>query len=81
MWALRVATPLDGDVRVTLDLPPATAYRLVLVGPDGRVLGRGLWSSATRQVARATACGTRTLSVRVERRGPPARVVLTTRVP
>ena len=81
VWTLRVATPLDGDLRVTLDLPPATPYRLTLVGPSGEVLGRGLWSSAMRQVARATVCGTRAVSVRVERQGPPARVVLGTRTP
>jgi hypothetical protein len=80
-WTTVVATPLDGELRVRLDLPPATPYRLVLTAPDGRVLGRGLWSSPTSQVARATVCGTRAVRVRVERHGPPARVVLTTRVP
>lgn len=80
-WTLRLATPLDGDLRVTLDLPPVTPYRLTVVGADGRRLAPGVWTSSTRQVASATICGTRSVLVRVERRGPPARFVLRASIP
>lgn len=80
-WTLRLATPLDGDLRVTLDLPPATPYRLAIASAEGRRLAHGLWASSTRQVASATVCGTRSVLVRVERRGPPARFVVKASVP
>ena len=80
-WTHRVATPLDGELQVTLELPPATPYRLSLRDGAGRVVARGLWSSATRQSASFTVCGHRRVTVRVERNGPPARFVLRIRRP
>ena len=81
VWTTRVRTPLDGELRVTLDLPPATPYRLEISRADGRVLARGLWSSQTRQVAQTTICGSRALSVRIVRQGPAARFAVTVTTP
>lgn len=75
-WTQRIATPLDGELRVTLELPPATPYRLSVRDGVGRVVARGLWSSPRRQTASFTVCGQRALTVRVERNGPPARFLL-----
>jgi hypothetical protein len=75
-WTQRVATPLDGELQVTLDLPPAMPYRLSVRDARGRVVARGTWSSARRQTTSFTVCGHRTVTLRVERNGPPARFVL-----
>jgi hypothetical protein len=66
VWTTRVATPLDGELEVTVRLRAGVAGKLaVLEGGTGRVAARGLWSSATEQHASVRVCGVRSVSVRV----------------
>jgi hypothetical protein len=68
-WSKKLSTPLDGDVSVRLQLPPATNAALEVLTPDGRVVTRGRWSSAREQTATFQACGQRSFSLRLTKRG------------
>jgi hypothetical protein len=66
LWTTRVATPLDGELEVTMRLPTGAGGKLaVLDGHTGRLAGRGLWSSSTEQRASVRVCGARGMTVRV----------------
>ena len=69
-WSKRLSTPLDGDVSVRLQLPPATNAALEVLAPDGRVVARARWSSAREQTATFQACGQRSFSLRLTNVGP-----------
>jgi hypothetical protein len=60
---IRVATPLDGTMRVTVRPPARSAIRLS-VSSGSRVLARG---SASLTSVQATVCGQRSVAVRVDR--------------
>ena len=64
-----IATPLDGTFRLTLHSPAGTRYRLELLGPTGKVVGRG--ASLAR-----TVCGERRFTARVTRVGRAGRFTL-----
>lgn len=65
-WTTTVATPLDGDLELSLKLVAATGVRLQIFEGDGvRVAARGLWASATEQRARLPVCGTRIARIRI----------------
>jgi hypothetical protein len=66
---VRIATPLDGPVRLTLRVPAGAPYRLELLGPSGTVVGRGATISRT-------VCGQRTFTARITRIGRPGRFSL-----
>ncbi len=72
-WSKKLSTPLDGDVSVRLQLPPATNAALEVLAPDGRVVARARWSSAREQNATFQACGQRSFSLRLTTRGAAAR--------
>lgn len=59
---IRISTPLDGNVSLTLRPPGTRRYRLELLGASGAVLARG--ATVTR-----TVCGSRTVVARVTRIG------------
>lgn len=61
---VRIVTPLDGLLRITLRPARGTRARLELLGPTGAVLGRGT------SVAR-TVCGERAFTARVTRLASP----------
>ena len=66
VWTTRVATPLDGELEVTLKLPAGAGGKLaVLEARTGRVAARGLWSSMTEQRAGVRICGARAMTIRV----------------
>jgi hypothetical protein len=65
-WTTSVATPLDGELEVTLKLAAVAGARLQILEGDGvRVAARGLWVSATEQRASLRICGSRTARVRI----------------
>jgi hypothetical protein len=81
-WVLPLTTALDGALSVTLRLAAGAGYDLSLVGPDHRtVLERGLWSQTGEKSLEHVVCGQRGLTVRVVRRGPPARFSVRVDVP
>lgn len=77
-WTMRVATPLDGDLRV--DVP--SAADLTLRSVDGRqILATGSWSGSGRKSATYRVCGARSLQVRLRRSGAAARFTLRMTIP
>jgi hypothetical protein len=68
---VRLTTPLDGILSVTLRLPRGRSDRLELVAGDGRtILARGLWAGASRKRLTYEICGRRAVELRVTRIGP-----------
>jgi hypothetical protein len=64
-WALRLTTPLDGDL--VLQVTPG-ADDLTLISGDGRtLLARGTWSTGGARAVDYHVCGLRTVLVRVTR--------------
>jgi hypothetical protein len=69
-WRLRVSTPLDGELRISLRLRPGAGHELALHSEDGRkLLARGLWSASRERTVDYTVCGERSVVVRVVRSG------------
>jgi hypothetical protein len=69
-WSVRIATPLDGQLRIALHLRSGAGHELTLLASDGRrVLARGLWSGTGRKIAEHTVGGERAVIVRVTRSG------------
>jgi hypothetical protein len=72
VWTTTIATPLDGELRVRIDVPDDVS----LVAPDGTVLARSTWTSAGGKRVGYRVCGVRSLRIRVSRAGPAARFTL-----
>jgi hypothetical protein len=72
-WSVRLTTPLDGDLRVTLRLPAGAGHSLTLLSADGgKLLARGLWAGVGTRTLGYRVCGNRSLVVRVTRNGRPS---------
>jgi hypothetical protein len=81
-WSGQVATPLDGEIRIQVNVPGGGADDVTLLSRDGRtVLATGSWSSSGAKVAEYRACGTRSLKVRVRRGGAAPRFALRVTAP
>jgi hypothetical protein len=81
-WKVALATPLDGELRVTLSLPRPRLYRLTVLSGDGAtVLASGLWSGTTTQTASFTVCDQRSLLIQVTGDGKAGRFTLRTTQP
>jgi hypothetical protein len=81
-WTTRVATPLDGDLRVRVTVPGGGADDVTLLSGDGQtVLASGSWASTGGKTAEYRVCGARSLRVRVTRGGTAARFTLQVQVP
>jgi len=72
VWTTTIATPLDGEIRVRIDVPDDVS----LAAPDGTVVARSTWTSAGGKWVGYRDCGVRSLRVRVLRAGPAARFTL-----
>jgi hypothetical protein len=70
VWALQIATPLDGQLDVKVTLPAGALDDVSLVG-DGDVLAAGLWSGLHEKKLSYQICGRRSLLLRVVRKGAP----------
>jgi hypothetical protein len=81
VWTIRLATPLDGTVGVSVLLPKRSQSTVALTTGDGRVLARGVRSGARTRRISSTVCGQRSLSVRVTPNGPPGTVSVVTTTP
>jgi hypothetical protein len=69
-WSVRLATPLDGDLRATLRLPAESGHALTLLSADRhKVLARGLWAGVSSKTLNYRVCGRRSLVLRVTRNG------------
>jgi hypothetical protein len=80
-WSTPLATPLDGDLEVTLRMPLGAGHTLELVEAGGGVVARGLWSGSGTRTIRHRVCGRRSFTVRVRNAGGPRRFVLRASVP
>jgi hypothetical protein len=73
-WSVRLTTPLDGDLKVTLRLPAGSGHELTLLSADrSNVLARGLWAGSSSKTLNYRVCGARSLVLRVARNGRPGR--------
>lgn len=72
-WTLRLDTPLDGELAITLRVPRRPGWpghELAVTAPGvRRALARGMWSSSGVKLLRYEICGRRSLVVRVTRSG------------
>jgi hypothetical protein len=82
LWSIPVATPLDGEIAVTIRLPKGGVHDVVLVDRERKaVVGTALWSGASEKRFTTTLCGTRSLLLKVRRRGAYGQVVATVEKP
>jgi hypothetical protein len=72
-WTSTIQTPLDGSLRIQI----SNADDLTLMSPDGHgVLATSSWTSSGGKALDYRICGTRSLKVRVVRRGAASRFTL-----
>lgn len=82
LWWIRIATPLDGDLRVSATLPRGGTHEVALVaGNRTTVVQRGQWVSQRVKRLSKVVCGQRSLFVRVTPRGAAGLVRVTVSVP
>ena len=77
VWWLSLATPLDGNLRVSATVPSRGngTVEIALVGPNRQtVLRRAQWVSQRVKTLDASVCGQRSLFVRVTQKGLVGRV-------
>jgi hypothetical protein len=81
-WRLKVATPLDGELRLRLAVGAGGANELTLLAENGRtVVGTGSWDSSGGVSLQRPVCGTRSTTVRVTRHSASRRFSLRVSVP
>jgi hypothetical protein len=81
-WSGQVATPLDGEIRIQVNVPGGGADDVTLLSSDGRsVLATGSWTGSGVKAANYLVCGKRSLEVRVKRGGTAARFSLRVTAP
>ncbi|HLE99922.1 MAG TPA: hypothetical protein VI540_08495 [Gaiellaceae bacterium] len=82
VWSIPLRTPLDGDVRVTVTFPRNGKHEIALLAPNRRtVIARGQSVGPRSKTLVATACGQRTLHLRVAQRGVLGLVRVTASTP
>jgi hypothetical protein len=72
-WTRAIATPLDGDLELSLRMMLGAGHTLEVLDSSGAVLARGLWSGSGVRTVRYRICGERSVRVRVGRAGGAAR--------
>ena len=66
VWWIRLATPLDGDLRVSATVPNGATSEVALVGADRRtVVRRAQWVGQRVERLAGSVCGQRSFFVRV----------------
>ena len=68
-WTHSLATPLDGDIELSLRMPVGAAHTLSLLDSGGAVLARGHWTGSGVRTLRYRVCGERSVRIRVGRAG------------
>jgi hypothetical protein len=82
VWWIPIATPLDGNLRITASVPRNAKYDVALVGENRRsVLQRAQWVGERAKKIETTVCGKRSLFVRVTKSGRAGRVSVTAATP
>jgi hypothetical protein len=75
VWWIPLATPLDGDLRVSATMPRGGTAEVALVGGNrSTVLRRAQWVTQRVKRLESSICGQRSLFVRVTQSGAPGRV-------
>jgi hypothetical protein len=75
VWWVPVATPLDGDYRLTVTVPNGGTHDVALVASNRRtVVGRAQWVGQRVKRLAGSICGQRSLFVRVTQKGALGRV-------
>ena len=80
-WTHTIATPLDGDLELSLRMPLGAGHTLELLDSRSAVVARGLWSGSGVRSLRFRICGQRSVRVRVGRAGGATRFQLRLNVP
>jgi hypothetical protein len=77
LWLMPVATPLDGDLSITISLPKGGIHDVALVDRASKAtLATGLWSGTTTKRIATQVCGARSLVLKVTQRGAYGRIVV-----
>jgi hypothetical protein len=77
IWSTRLATPFDGNARITVTVPGGGADDVALLSGDGRtVLARGTWNTSGGKSLDYRVCSARSLKVRVTRSAAATRFTL-----
>jgi len=80
-WTRAIATPLDGDLELSLRMALGAGHTLELLDSHGAVVANGLWSGSSVRTLRYRVCGERAVRVRVGRAGSAPRFELRANVP
>jgi hypothetical protein len=82
VWWIPLATPLDGELRLSALVPNGGLHEVALVAANRTtVLARGQWVSQRLKRVETTVCGQRSLFVRVTQKGALGRVTVTVSAP
>ncbi len=82
VWWIPLATPLDGDLRISAALPNGGTSEVALVAADRRtVVKRAQWVGQRVKRLESSICGQRSLFVRVTQRGALGRVRVSATTP
>jgi hypothetical protein len=82
VWWIRLATPLDGDLRVNATVPNGATSEVALVRTDRRtVVRRAQWVGQRVERLAGSVCGQRSFFVRVIQKGALGRVRVSVTAP
>ena len=82
VWWIPLATPLDGDYRISATVPNGATAEVALVGADRRtVMRRAKWVGQRVERLEGSICGQRSLFVRVTQKGALGRVRISVTTP
>jgi hypothetical protein len=82
VWWIRLATPLDGDFRITATMPNGGTHEVALVGANRRtVVKRARWTGQRVKRLDGAVCGQRSSFVRVTQTGALGRVRVSVTIP
>jgi len=77
VWSIPIATPLDGDLAISISLPKGGIQDVTLVDATSKArIATGLWASTTTKRIAMQVCGARSLVLKVTQRGAYGRVVV-----
>lgn len=82
LWSIPIATPLDGDLAISISLPKGGIQDVTLVDATRKTtLATGLWSSTKTKRITTQVCGARSLVLKITQGGAYGRVVVTVEKP
>jgi hypothetical protein len=82
VWWIRLATPLDGDLRISATMPSGGTHEVALVGANrSTIVKRAQWTGQRVKRLDGSICGQRSLFVRVTQKGSLGRVRVSVTTP